>query len=39
MNRQIKKLLPTKYINGGADTFHLSNQAVAALVSKKLVQM
>ena len=39
MNRQIKQLLPTKYINGGADTFHLSNQAVAARVSKKLVPM
>ena len=39
LNRQIKQLLPTKYINGGVDNFHLSNNAVAALVLKKLVQM
>ena len=37
-NRQMKQMLPTKYINDGAD-FHLSNNAVAALVLKKLVQM
>ena len=35
--RQIKQILPTKYINGYVDALRLPNNAVAAL--KKLVQM
>ena len=37
LNRHIKHLLPMKYNNGGAAHFPLSNNAVAALVSKQLV--